>query len=106
MRIESTREFDEWLGKLRDLKARTSIYARMAAIRDAGQLLGDIQPISEPLKEMRFHTGAGYRVYFIQRGTTLILVLGGGNKTSQNKDIRKLQKLCDQWKGWLDNGNA
>jgi putative component of toxin-antitoxin plasmid stabilization module len=45
-------------------------------------------------------------VYFIQRGITLILLLGGGNKTSQNKDIRKLQKQCDQWKGWLDNGNA
>ncbi|WP_338128494.1 type II toxin-antitoxin system RelE/ParE family toxin [Bifidobacterium crudilactis] len=104
--IDSTPEFDDWIDHLRDRRAKASIYARLTNIENSGQLVGDIHSVAGPLKEMRFHTGAGYRVYFIQHGSTLILLLGGGSKSTQGRDIKRLQRQVSQWKERLGDEYA
>ena len=85
--IRQTPAFRAWLLALRDPRARTQILRRIDRA-EAGNL-GDVAPVGEGVSEMRIHQGAGYRVYFVQRGHTLILLLCGGDKASQPSDIRR-----------------
>jgi len=68
-------------------------------IRSAGfGNLGDVKPIGDGLSELRIHTGPGYRVYFTTRGKTLILLLVGGDKSSQEKDIKRAKEMAKSLK--------
>lgn len=86
-------EFDKWLVRLKDVKGRARIVARIRSA-ELGNL-GDVKPVGDGISEMRIHFGPGYRVYFIQRGRLLIFLLIGGDKSSQNRDIAKAKALAE-----------
>ena len=90
--IKRLPEFDAWFEGLRD--RTTSI--RLAVRLDKAQrgVLGDVKPVGEGVFEMREHFGPGWRMYFVQHGTVLIVMLGGGDKSSQTRDIATVQKLA------------
>lgn len=87
----TTAEFDTWLSKLRDpiAKARIAIRIRSAELGN----FGDCEPVGDGVSEMRIHTGAGYRVYYTRRGQVVYLLLCGGNKSSQQRDIKHAKTL-------------
>lgn len=89
-------EFDEWLTHLKDTKGKARIVARIRSA-ELGNL-GDIKPVGEGISEMRIHYGPGYRVYFTQRGKLLILLLVGGVKSSQKRDIKRAKALAETLK--------
>lgn len=84
-----------WLERLRDKQARSRIAARLLRVQSGN--LGDIAPIGAGLSELRIHYGAGYRIYLAIRGKTVILLLYGGDKSSQKADITKAKKLAEQY---------
>lgn len=89
--------FDRWLSGLRDRRAVARIAARLDRL--AGGNPGDAQPVGDGVSELRINYGPGYRVYFIQRGLVLIILLCGGDKSSQDRDIKQAKILAEQWKG-------
>jgi putative addiction module killer protein len=84
--FEQTDEFANWLKALRDIQARAKISARLRIAQ--GGNLGDCQPVGEGVSEMRIHFGPGYRVYFTRTGDIVYLLLVGGDKSSQKRDIK------------------
>lgn len=95
--IQTTEVFDEWLGALRDKQARARIHARIRRA-ELGNF-GDCEPVGEGVSEMRIHVGAGYRVYFKQYGIEWVILLAGGNKSTQQSDIKAALKLAQELKG-------
>jgi putative addiction module killer protein len=89
--------FDSWLSSLRDRRAVTRIAARLDRLAAGNP--GDAEPIGEGVSELRISYGPGYRVYFLQRGPVLVILLCGGDKSTQSKDIRQAKVLAEQWKG-------
>ena len=89
--------FDRWLSGLRDRRAVARIAARLD--RMAAGNPGDVQPVGEGVSELRINYGPGYRVYFIQQGPVLIILLCGGDKSTQSKDIKQAKVLAEEWKG-------
>lgn len=92
--VRQTALFRDWLGELRDGIAVKAIRRRTARVQ-AG-LFGDAKPIGGGLFELRIDHGPGYRVYFVRRGDTLVLLLCGGDKGSQERDIVRARALADQ----------
>lgn len=90
--IFTTEAFDIWFTGLRDLRARVRIQARI----DRAGLgnFGDSAPVGEGVSEMRIHYGPGYRVYFAQRGLEVVILLAGGDKSSQSQDIKRALTLA------------
>ena len=80
-------EFDTWLADLKDKIGRARIIQRIRAA-EAGNF-GDCEPVGEGVSEMRIHVGPGYRVYYLKRQTTIYLLLLGGAKSSQKRDIKR-----------------
>ena len=96
-RDEGGREpLTEWLDRLRDVVAKARILARLRQL-EAGNF-GDIKALGEGVIELRVHIGAGYRVYCGQRGDSLVVLLCGGDKSSQPKDIIRARALWAEWK--------
>lgn len=91
-----TKSFDKWLKGLRDRRAVVRITARLDRLVSGNP--GDVEPVGEGVSELRIHYGAGYRVYYIQQGQVLIILLCGGNKSTQQKDIEKAKSLAKEWK--------
>ena len=89
--------FSRWLDRLRDLRAKSRIQARIT--RAALGNPGDVKPAGEGISEMRIHYGPGYRVYFMQRGGMLIVLLCGGDKSTQDADIVRAKAIAADWKG-------
>lgn len=89
--------FDRWLTGLQDRRAVARIAARLDRL--AGGNPGDVQPVGNGVSELRIHYGPGYRVYFLQRGPVMIVLLCGGDKSSQEKDITQAKALAAEWKG-------
>ncbi|MDP2828979.1 MAG: type II toxin-antitoxin system RelE/ParE family toxin [Sulfuricellaceae bacterium] len=89
--IQTTRIFDAWFDGLKDRQARVRIQARIDRAEDGN--FGDCRPVGEGVSEMRIHYGAGYRVYFRQVGFELVILLAGGDKSSQASDIKTALKL-------------
>jgi putative addiction module killer protein len=87
--------FTKWLAGLKDLNAQARIAARLDSARFGN--FGDCKPIGNRVWEMRIHVGAGYRVYYIQVGSTIYVILGGGDKSSQKRDITRVKKLALEW---------
>jgi putative addiction module killer protein len=93
--VRQTNLFAKWLLGLRDLRARARIQARLDRL-ELGNA-GDVKPVGEGVSEMRIDYGPGYRIYFVQRGKELIILLAGGDKRSQKKDIRKALDLAKEF---------
>ncbi|WP_457575163.1 type II toxin-antitoxin system RelE/ParE family toxin [Desulfomarina sp.] len=89
--IEKTEYFDRWLKKLKDRRAVLAIVSRLD--RAIAGNLGDTRSVGEGLYEMRIFTGPGYRLYYTIRKHTVIILLCGGDKSTQNKDIKKAKQL-------------
>lgn len=85
-------EVDHWLARLKDIKGKARILARIKAA-ELGNL-GDTESVGDGIREMRIHYGPGYRVYFVQRGRLVLLLLVGGDKSSQARDIRRARTLA------------
>ena len=85
--IRQTEEYSSWFERLRDRMAKTRILIRLRRV-SLGHF-GDVKPVGEGVSELRIDYGAGYRVYFIQRGKTLVVLLAGGDKRTQPRDIQK-----------------
>ena len=90
--IRTTDVFDKWLRKLRDAQARARILVRIKRLSLGNP--GDVKPVGEGVSEMRVDYGPGYRVYYVQRGAELIVLLVGGDKSSQGQDIAKAIELA------------
>ena len=88
--------FDRWLRRLRDRRARARIEARILRLSLGNP--GDVKPVGRGVSEMRIDYGPGYRVYYWQRGEELIILLCGGDKSSQAQDIATAQELAKSWK--------
>ena len=92
MEIRKTAVFAKWIDGLRDIRARARVLARIERL--AMGHAGDVKPVGEGVSEMRIDCGPGYRVYFIQRGRELIILLAGGDKRSQRQDIQTALSLA------------
>ena len=92
--IQETDEFREWLDDLKDQNAQVRIAARLRAV--AAGNLGDWAPVDGPVSEFRIHYGPGYRLYFARRGNVLVMLLCGGDKRSQKRDIHRASKILDE----------
>lgn len=88
--------FSHWLASLKDRRAQTRILVRIDRIADGG--FGDVKPVGEGVSEARIHYGPGYRVYFTQEGDHLVLLLCGGDKGSQGRDIKQAKQIASKWK--------
>jgi putative addiction module killer protein len=92
LEVRQTATYSEWFAGLRDrnAKARVDIRVRRLALGNAG----DVKPVGEGVSELRIDYGPGYRVYFIQKGSTVIVLLAAGDKASQDRDIRQAEVLA------------
>lgn len=94
--IKETQTYRKWERKLKDSRARATIAARV--FRLANGLPGDVSPVGQGISELRIHYGPGYRVYFQQQGNEILLLLCGGDKSTQSKDIAVAKQLAKQWR--------
>ena len=92
--VRQTRVFYDWHRRLKDRVAQKRIAARIDQL--AHGLFGDVKPVGEGVSELRVHIGAGYRIYFVQRGRELIVLLCGGDKSSQSRDIAAAQAMAKE----------
>lgn len=95
--ILQTEVFRHWELTLKDKRLRTTIAARL--FRLANGLPGDVKPVGAGISELRIHYGAGYRIYFRQQGEIIIILLCGGDKSSQEKDIFLAKTLAKASEG-------
>ena len=91
-RIKPLPEFVAWLDDLKDIQVRSMVVARIKRL-ELG-LMGDVEPVGEGVSELRIHLGAGWRVYFTRRGPELIVLLVGGLKRTQKRDIKRAKALA------------
>ncbi len=89
-------DFDAWLSNLADQKAKARILARLRSATFGN--FGDSEPVGEGVSEMRIHVGGGYRVYYTRTGSTAYVLLIGGGKASQAKDIQKAKTMARELK--------
>ena len=95
--IEKTTEFDRWFTKLKDLKAKAKILFRIQKIQSDDHF-GDTKPVGNGISEFRIHYAKGYRVYFVEKDKVLVILLAGGDKSTQVKDIQKAKKIWEEIK--------
>lgn len=88
--------FERWLHGLRDRQAQMRIRARIDRIASGNE--GDARPVGEGVSESRIHYGPGYRLYYLHRGALLIVMLCGGDKSSQQRDIERARQLAEEWR--------
>ena len=92
--LQRTDVFDDWLLALRDVRAKARILARLESARLGN--LGDVRSVGDGVGEMRVNVGAGYRVYFTRRQRVVIVLLCGGDKSSQARDIARAKQMVDE----------
>ncbi len=92
--VLQTEEFEEWMEGLRDRRARSAIRNRILQIE--GGLLGDVRSLGNRVSEVRIHYGPGYRLYFTMQGLVVVILLCGGEKKSQRRDIAKARKMASE----------
>jgi putative addiction module killer protein len=93
--IESDR-FKRWLKKLKDAKGKARILARIHRL--VSGLAGDVEPVGGGISELRIHYGPGYRVYYYQEGEAFVILLCGGHKDSQQRDIETAHEVLKEWR--------
>lgn len=89
--------FEEWLEALRDARGRAQIRVRLDRLEQGN--LGDCKPIGDGVRELRIDIGPGYRVYFAEDGPRIVLLLAGGDKSTQTKDIKTAKKFWKEYQG-------
>jgi putative addiction module killer protein len=94
--VTRTDEFSSWLKGLRDIRARAKILARIDRLELGNP--GDIAPVGEGVSELRIHYGPGYRIYILQKGDEVVILLCGGDKNSQAVDIAQAKKIADRFR--------
>ena len=94
LEIKQTSTYQKWQSRLKDERAKALIAARI--FRLANGLAGDVSPVGRGVSELRIHYGPGYRVYFKQSGMSIVILLCGGNKRSQSKDIETAIRLSHE----------
>ncbi|WP_183730397.1 MULTISPECIES: type II toxin-antitoxin system RelE/ParE family toxin [unclassified Rhizobium] len=92
--VRQTALFTKWLGELRDGNARMRIVTRIRRLELGNP--GDVKPVGEGISEMRITYGPGYRIYFVRTGDTIVILLCGGDKSSQNRDIALARQLAKE----------
>jgi len=92
LEVQKTDEFDEWLSNLADQKAQAKIVSRIERLGLGNP--GDVKPVGAGVSEMRVAYGPGYRVYFKQTDKTVVLLLCGGDKSTQEKDIKRAKEIA------------
>ena len=92
--IKFTEDFSIWLAALRDRKARLVILSRLDRVAEGNFV--DVAAIGEGISEIRIHYGPGYRLYFVKRGNTVVVMVCGGDKSSQSRDILKAKMLVKE----------
>jgi len=90
--MKKTDVFAQWLDELRDIRARARVQARIQRLAAGNP--GDVKPVGEGVSEMRIDYGPGYRVYFTRRGNEVVILLAGGDKSTQDTDIKTAQGLA------------
>jgi putative addiction module killer protein len=94
MEVRQTEHYSKWFEKLKDRNARMRIDIRIRRLSLGNS--GDVKLLEGGISELRIDYGPGYRVYFTRRGNQLIILLAGGDKTTQNNDIQKAKKLAEE----------
>lgn len=94
MDILKTQVFDKWFAALKDRQGRALIQAKIDRLEFGS--LSDVKPVGQGVQEIRIFNGPGYRVYFKRYGETLVILLAGGDKSTQRKDIRLAKNLAKQ----------
>lgn len=92
--LQETQTFSRWLKRLKDLQARAAIVLRLRHL--ASGHLGDVKSVEHGVFELRWHLGPGYRVYYCQQGDRIIVLLAGGDKSTQARDIARAQALAKE----------
>lgn len=95
--IEKTSEFDKWLRKLKDLRAKAKILFRIQKIESDGHL-GDCKSVGDGIYELKINYAKGYRVYFKEKDGKIIILLIGGDKSTQQRDIKKSKEILKKLK--------
>lgn len=94
--IIQSETFQCWLSNLGDRQARARIQVRLDRMADGH--FGDVEPVGDGVSEARIHYGPGYRLYFMRRGQCVVVVLCGGDKSSQARDIQQAKTIAKNWK--------
>ena len=92
--VRKTDVFTKWFNDLRDKRAKARIQARIDRLEKGH--LGDVAPVGEGVSELRIFYGPGYRVYFVKQGLVVVILLSGGDKSTQNSDIAQAKELAKQ----------
>ena len=92
--IKSTKIFSQWILKLKDMKGRIAVARRIERMEHGN--FGDVKSVSTSISELRIQMGPGYRIYFTKREERIIILLVGGDKSTQQKDIEKAKKLLKE----------
>jgi putative addiction module killer protein len=95
-RDDGSEPYTEWFRRLRDVTAKTSIGKRLRRVQVGN--LGDCKPVGEGVSELRVDMGPGYRIYIGVRGSTMVVLLCGGDKSSQSRDIERAKAFWADWK--------
>lgn len=97
LEIRKSDTYEHWFRKLKDRHAQVRINARIRRAEETGNL-GDAKPVREGVSEMRIDYGPGYRLYFMQRGGLIIVLLAGGDKSTQDADIKTAIGIAKEWR--------
>lgn len=92
--LRRTLEFIKWMGDLKDGRAKRAIAARIERLVNGNP--GDVKPVGHGVSELRIRFGPGYRVYYVQRGSVLIILLCGGDKSTQDSDIKRAYEIAQE----------
>ena len=95
LEVRETEEFSDWLSALREARAKAKILVRIDRLANGNS--GDVAPVGEGVSELRIDYGPGYRIYYVRRGTRHILLLAGGDKSKQDRDIAKAKRLAAEY---------
>lgn len=97
LEIIQSATFSRWLDKLKDRSAIMRINARIRRVAETGNF-GDAKPVREGVSEIRIDYGPGYRLYYMQRGPIIVVLLAGGDKSTQDADIKRAIEIAKEWK--------
>ena len=96
LRIVQSITFERWLVRLRDQRAIARIKLRLSAVSDGN--FGDMRSVGNGVFELRIHSGPGYRLYLVREGDEVVVLLYGGDKSSQQRDIKRAHELAREWR--------